>query len=214
MHGRIAAIGIATLVSGFIAFGQGGGDIKEGKVYISGENPVIRLLLKEGAQPSTNVSFWRVVHSPVGKGHACYVTSGQPGGQVLRAAFTDNDRLLDYLNKEIMSAFDKSYAEKPFPSIKATFESRGDTLTEWMETVTSEKYKVQLVWKDFYEPFVLDTPTGGERIPYGIVSLFVPARNAEVIINGTKAEGKPFPQPRGKMQSSTAFLAFSETWVK
>jgi hypothetical protein len=37
---------------------------------------------------------------------------------------------------------------------------------------------------------------------------------ADVIVNGTKASGNVYPQMRGPMQSSSAFLAFSESWVK
>jgi hypothetical protein len=97
---------------------------------------------------------------------------------------------------------------------KASFTKSGDTLTAWKETVKSDTYTIELVWKDFHEPFQLNTPAGGARNPYGITSLFIPARAADVIINGQKAAGRPFPTMRGRMQNSTAFLAFSETWVK
>ena len=50
----------------------------------------------------------------------------------------------------------------------------------------SEKYKIELVWKDFYPPFQLDTPVGGARNPFGVTSLFIPAKDAEVSINGKK----------------------------
>jgi hypothetical protein len=208
-----------TCVAFVFAQSQSQGGVKEGKVAISGENPVIRLSAKEGEPASTNVSFWRVIYSPVGIGHVCYVTSDLTGNgesaDDLRLAFTDNEALLDYLNTQIMSAFDKTYAEKPMPSVKARFEKgTGDTRKEWHESFKSDKYSVELVWRDFDEPFLLDTPTGGERNPYGIASLFIPARSADVIINGKKATGQPFPQMRGQHQSSTAFLAFSETWLK
>ncbi len=212
------ALAFAFSLAASIAAAQGATDIKEGKVCVSGENPVIRLLLKEGAPPSTNVSFWRVIYSPQGMGHACYVTSDPtgdgPSKDDLRVAFTDNPALLAYLNKEIMSAFDKVYVERPFPSQKARFDKSGDTISGWRETILSSRYKIELVWRDFYEPFLLDTPAGGQRNPYGITSLFIPAKSAEVLINGVKVVGQPVPQMRGKQQSSSAFMAFSETWVK
>jgi len=192
--------------------------VKYGKVYISGENPVIRLSLKEGDPAATEVSFWRVIYSPAGMGHVLYIKSDIAGdgktADDIRTAFTDNEKLLDYLSKQIMSAFNKVYVEDPFPVQKATFTKSGDTLTAWKETIRSDKYTIELAWKDFYEPFQLDTPAGGARNPYGITSFFIPAKAAEVIINGKKAAGRPFPTMRGKMQNSTAFLAFSETWVK
>lgn len=217
--GRVGLLALAgLLLMTPLALAQSTGDVKEGKVYISGENPVIRLSLKEGDGPATNVSFWRVIYSPVGMGHACYVTSDLtgdgPSSDDVRIALTDNDALLDYLDTQIMSAFDKAYVENPFPRQKARFERTGDTLREWREIITSDQYKVELVWKDFYAPFLLDTPVGSARLPYGIASMFLPAKSAEVGINGTKAAGQAFPQMRGTHQSSTAFLAFSETWVK
>jgi hypothetical protein len=193
--------------------------VKVGKVYVSGENPVIRLLEKESAPPQTQVSFWRIIYSPAGTGHVCFVTSDISGNgkspDDVRAAFTDSEPLLDYLTKEILGTFDKTYVEDPFPRVKATFaRGTGDTRREWKESLMSEKYKIELVWKDFYPPFQLDTPVGGARNPFGVTSLFIPAKDAEVSINGKKVVGRPFPQMRGPAQSSSTFLAFSETWIK
>jgi hypothetical protein len=192
--------------------------VKRGKVSVSGENPVIRLSFKEGEAAVTDASFWRVIYSPVGMGHVLFLRSDIAGdGKTpddLRIAFADNEKLADYLSRQIMSAFNKVYAEDPFPVQRATFTRSGDTLTEWKETVKADKYTIDLVWRDFYEPFQLDTPVGGATNPYGITSLFLPAREADVIINGRRAAGRPFPTMRGKTQNSSAFLAFSETWVK
>jgi hypothetical protein len=192
--------------------------VKYGRVYVSGENPVVRLLLKEGAPPATDASFWRVVYSPAGMGHVLFLRSDLAGDGAtpddIRLAFTDNEKLAGYLSRDIMSAFNKVYVDDPFPVVKATFAKSGDTTTEWKETVTSDTYTIELVWREFEEPFQLDTPAGGKTNPYGITSFFIPARAADVIINGRKAAGRPYPVPRGRMRNSTAFLAFSETWVK
>ena len=87
-------------------------------------------------------------------------------------------------------------------------------MNERRVTCKSNQYTVGLVWRDFYEPFQLDTPAGGARNPFGVTSLFIPAKQAEVLINGKKAAGNVYPQMRGPAQSSTAFLAFSESWLK
>ena len=199
---------------------QDSSGVKYGRVYVSGENPVIRLLMKEGGTPTTEASFWRVVYSPAGMGHVLFLRSGiaadntTPPAGAIRIAFTDNEKLAEYLAKDIMSAFNKVYVADPFPVRKATFTTSGNTSSEWRETVKSDTYTIELVWSDFAEPFQLDTPSGGRTNPYGIASMFIPARAAEVIINGKKAAGRPFPTKRGSMENSTAFLAFSETWVK
>jgi len=101
-------------------------DVKDGSVAVIGENPGIRLVVKDGAPPATSVSFWRV----------------------------------------------------------------------------------------FHEPFVIESRAGMPHNPYLILSTFIPARAAEVVINGRRAAGNPTPRMRGTRQSSSAFLAFAETWLK
>jgi hypothetical protein len=205
---------------------QGGGvqeGIKIGKVYVTGENPGIRLLDKEGGQILTAVSYWRIIWSPGGPGHVCYVTTGDgksPGD--LRIAFTDNRKLYEFLTQEIMMVLDRSIPQRPFTVQQAKFDDpgqgsfndSGDTMKDRKVSVKSDRYKVDLVWRDFYSPFQLDTPVGGTPNPFGVTSLFIPAKSADVIINGKKASGNVYPQKRGPAQSSSAFLAFSESWIK
>ena len=187
--------------------------VKYGKVYVSGENPILRLGLKEGEPFSTSISFWRIVYSPAGMGHVCYVTSDITGNgnspDDIRAIFTDNEKLLEFMNKEIPTGA----PDNPYPVRKAHFAKTGDSLKKWVEVVQSDDCTIMLVWKDFIEPFCVDTPIRGER-PFGISSLCIPAKTAEVFINGVKAAGQPIPEMRGKMQSSSARLWLSETWVK
>jgi hypothetical protein len=193
-------------------------DVKDGKVAVVGENPGIRLVTKEGAPPSTSVSFWRVLQSPAGAGHVCFLTSDITGDgptpDDMRVAFADNEKLAEYVALQLMTAFDKAYGEKPFPVKTARFERSGDTATAWKETIRSDGTTVELVWRDFYEPFVIESRAGVPHNPYTILSTFIPARAADVIINGTRAAGTPTPRMRGTRQSSSAFLAFAETWLK
>ena len=197
--------------------------VKLGKVYVTGENPVIRLLDKEGGQVLTNVSYWRIVWSPDGPGHVCYVTTGDGKSTTdLRIAFVDNRKLYDFLTEQIMTVLDRSMPQRPFTVVQAkfddpgqgTFTESGDTMKERKVSLKADRYTVELVWRDFYSPFQLDTPVGGSPNPFGVTSLFIPAKSADVIINGKKSAGNVYPQKRGPAQSSSAFLAFSESWVK
>jgi hypothetical protein len=193
-------------------------DVKDGKVAVVGENPGIRLVTKEGAPPSTSVSFWRVLQSPAGAGHVCFLTSDVTGDgptpDDVRVAFADNEKLAEYVAMQLMTAFDRAYGEKPFPVKTARFERSGDTATAWKESIHSDGTTVELVWRDFYEPFVIESRAGVPHNPYTILSTFIPARAADVIINGTRAAGTPTLRMRGTRQSSSAFLAFAETWLK
>ena len=209
----IIAIGLCAPV-----LAQTPSDVKDGKVAVVGENPGIHLVTKEGAPPSTSVSFWRVLQSPAGAGHVCFLTSDITGDgptpDDMRVAFADNEKLAEYVALQLMTAFDKAYGEKPFPVKTARFERSGDTATAWKETIRSDGTTVELVWRDFYEPFVIESRAGVPHNPYTILSTFIPARAADVIINGTRAAGTPTPRMRGTRQSSSAFLAFAETWLK
>ena len=193
-------------------------DVKAGTVAVIGENPGIRLIAKEGAAPSTSVSFWRVFQSPAGTGHVCFVTSDitgdGPSADDVRYAFTDNEKLAHYVATQLMTAFDKAYAENPFPVKLAKFERKGDTATAWTEVMVADGYRVELTWRDFYEPFAIESRAGVPHNPYTIVSTFIPAKTAEVVINGKRAAGVATPRMRGPRQSSSAFLAFAETWLK
>jgi len=200
------------------AFAQAPSDVKDGKVAVIGENPGIRLVAKEGAAPSTTVSFWRVFQSPAGWGHVCFVTSDIAGDgptpDDIRLAFTDNEKLAEYVAVQLMTAFDKAYGEKPFPVRRARFERKGDTSTSWTESLTADGYRIDLVWRDLLEPFAIESKAGVPHNPYTILSTFVPAKTAEVVINGRRAAGQATPRMRGARQSSSAFLAFAETWLK
>lgn len=214
----VGGVLVAVLFGVPAARGQAPSDVKDGKVAVIGENPGIRLATKEGAAPSTAVSFWRVYQSPAGMGHVCFVTSDVTGDgptpDDIRLAFTDNAKLADYVATQLMTAFDKAYGEKPLPVRTARFERSGDTATAWTETLKAEGYTIDLVWRDFYEPFAIESRAGVPHNPYTILSTFVPARTAEVVINGKRAAGAATPRMRGTRQSSSAFLAFAETWLK
>jgi hypothetical protein len=212
------AITLLLIVACAPAFAQAPSDVKDGKVAVIGENPGIRLAVKEGAPPSTSVSFWRVFQSPAGEGHVCFVTSDIAGDgptpDDIRLAFTDNEKLAEYVAMQLMTAFDKAYGEKPFPIRRARFERKGDTTTAWTESLTADGYRIDLVWRDLLEPFAIESKAGVPHNPYTILSTFVPAKTAEVVINGTRAAGQATPRMRGTRQSSSAFLAFAETWLK
>src|SRR5262245_29901683 len=196
--------------------------VKLGKVYVTGENPGIRLLDKQDGMALTTVSYWRIVWSSAGPGHVCYITTGDgKSPSDLRIALTDNRKLYDLLTQQIMGVLDTSISSRPFTVMNATFNDPGQgTFTDAGEMkertvgAKSDKYNVTLTWRDFYEPFQLDTPVANGRNPFGVTSLFIPAKSADVIINGKKAMGNVYPQRRGPAQSSSAFLAFSESWVK
>ena len=55
---------------------------------------------------------------------------------------------------------------------------------------------------------------GAMNRPLGVYSTFLPARGAQLSVNGQAAAAKMFPQERGGRQFTSCCLAWSETWVK
>ncbi len=216
MRLRISLIPPIAIILAFLSlvYAQEGPKVRGSKVVASGENHFIALSLEKNNKPLTDISFWRLFYTPVGRGHVCYVTSDLtgdgPSNDDLRALFTDNEALADYISTEIMATFDIGYVEQPFPKYKALFETKGDTLNEYREIIKSEQHTIELEWRDFYPAILLDVPIK----PFSLTTMLIPAKAAAVSINGSKAVGKVFPRPEGTAQGSTGSLAFSETWVK
>ena len=81
--------------------------------------------------------------------------------------------------------------------------------------MTGPAVDITLTWRDLGEPFMVEFEK--DRSATGVhemFSLFVPARQVEVIANGVRGRGVPGPRDMGGKAITTAFLAFSETWVK
>ena len=176
-----------------------------GKVRVTGENPGIRLLDKQGGSTLTDVNFWGVDWSPVGSGHVCFLTTGNgKGPNDLRLALYDNPKLVDYLAKDLMSTLLPNFVDPPYKPIQATFSTTGDSLTERRQICKSKQYKVELVWRDFNEgSFGEMRPASGFIMTFFVIT----SRVGEVYINGKKAPGNWDPS-----SFPASYLAYAETW--
>lgn len=182
-------------------------------VRLTGENSFIRLHLQEGSPQMTRASHWRVLLSPGGPGHVLFLKSEVVDDEV--RVYSDNIALARWLQEEIESLLFPEFADLSLPVIDAEFSRSGDGKSFWTETVESDDDNILLTWYDFVEPFMLRVEAGSvPGRPHGVYSCFVPARQAQVTFNGMIAQGHPFPEMRGDKQSSTACLAWSETWVR
>jgi len=181
------------------------------QVRLTGENQYMRLHTEAQGPLTTRASHWRVLLSPGGPGHALFLRSDVTDNVV--RIYADNIALARWLQQEILTSGE--FANQAIPVIDAIFSRSGDTRAFWTETVETEAETISLTWYDFGEPFVISVPVGSmpER-PLGWSSVFVPARRAQLTLNGRVATGQPFPEPRGDRMSSTAGLALSETWVR
>jgi hypothetical protein len=194
-----------------------------GTVEWSGENPGISLKERPDGPFVTLASFFRVVLSPHGRGHALVLLQSpqeaNPPAERENFCFSDNEPLARYLVTEFVAHF---AAYRGLPSIARVVyrrldgaEASGNPANRYSETVRAGETTVRLTWSDLGEPFCFAFPpdksaTGKHHMP----SLFVPCRDASVTVNGRPLPGKPVPREIAGRTITTAMLAFSETWIR
>ena len=181
------------------------------QVLLTGENNYMRLHIEENGPMSTRASHWRILLSPAGAGHVLFLKSDVTNDEV--RIYSDNIAVARWLQDEIVGNAEMN--DPAIPVITAAFDRSGDASFFWTESIETEEESIELTWYDFGEPFTMIVPPGSapDR-PLGWNSVFVPARRAQLTLNGEVAQGRPFPEQRGVRLSSTAGLALSETWVR
>jgi hypothetical protein len=181
-------------------------------VMMTGENSFIRYSADGGKTQTDRASHWRVLWCPAGAGHALFLMSALTGGAV--RIWSDNPPVARWLQKEIEALLFPAFADAGTPVSPAAFARSGGIDSRAAELVTAKDAEIVLSWADFLSPFVLNMPPGTAGRPIGVFSTFFPARSARIALNGRLAPGSPYPEKRGERDSSSACLAWSETWVK
>jgi len=181
-------------------------------VVMTGENSFVRLSDDAGKTIADRVSHWRVLWSPAGQGHALFIESPLAGKAP--RIYTDNAGVARYLQRTIEVLLHKPFADESLPLIDAEFQRTGNSLSTVEERCVSDADEIILSWWDLMAPFVLTMPPGAMDRPIGVYSTFVPARSAQLSVNGAAAAAKVFLQDRFGKPSSSCVLAWSETWTR
>ena len=181
-------------------------------VLMTGENSFIRLSADGGKTHTTRVSHWRVLWCPEGAGHAMFMQSPLIAKRV--QVYSDNMAVARWLQRTIETLLYPPFADTALPVMAAHFERSGDARSTAVETVESATDTIVLSWYDFIAPFVLTMAPGMGNRPIGVFSTFFPAKSAQIEMNGQFAPDVPWLEMRGDRQSSSACLAWSESWVK
>jgi hypothetical protein len=181
-------------------------------VVMTGENSFIRLSIDGGKTITDRVSHWRVLWSPSGQGHAMFVESPLlDGGPRI---YADNFGVVRYLQRHIEALLHPPFANESLPILDAEFERTGNALATVEERITTDHEAMVLAWWDLMKPFILTMPPGAMNRPLGVYSTFIPARAAQLTVNGEAARGKVFAQERFGRASSSCCLAWSESWTR
>src|SRR5262245_17247089 len=181
------------------------------ELILIGENSFLRLSKDNGQSAATRCSHWRVLWSPAGAGHALFVDSSLLNGVRI---YADSLPLARFLQKEIEYLLYKPFSDVTTTVIAATFAREGTPPVVCEETIRTDGEEIRLSWSDFLKPFNFAAPPGFDGRPIGVQTTFFPANAASLSLNGRKAEGDPWRLDRGGKQSTTACLAWCETWFR
>ena len=194
-----------------------------GKVEWSGENPGISLKEDPNGPFTTLASFFRVVLSPHGAGHALVLMlsphDANPADGSANWCLTDNEPLARWLIAEYLSHFGAFRGIAGLAGLRFRkldeVKSAGDPRNHYSESVRASDMTVSMAWQGLGEPFCFafappQSATGKHVMP----SLFIGCESAAVTVNGIRRPGAPIPREVAGHKISTAMLAFSETWLR
>ena len=197
--------------------------IHPGPVDWTGENPGIYLKDAQDGPWTGLMTFFRIVWSPHGMGHGVVVLD-QPGverglPEAQNFCITDNEPLARFLVAEFFSNF---MSFRVSPGINAIsylplteVRRAGDPRTKYQEIVKSKDFELVMTWDKLGTPYAVDMPPDkGPTKKHEMYSLFVDAGDAAVTVNGRALRGRVVERDFAGTRKSTAFLAFSESWMR
>ncbi len=196
--------------------------IHPGVVAWTGENPGIYLKDEQDGPWTGLMTFFRITWSEHGRGHGVLLLDDpnveQSLPEVANFCITDNEPLARYLVDEFFSNF---ASFKVSPGLKAIqylplteVYREGDTRRTYTEVVKSADQEVRMTWKGLGKPYAVDMPPEkGPTKVHEMYSLFLDASDALVTVNGRPLKGKVVERDFADTKKTTAFLAFSESWM-
>jgi hypothetical protein len=189
-------------------------------IFFSGENPGMTLYLPRTEQATAVASYWHCTDSPWGVGHALVLwleTGTTPATAVgYGGIFTDNRDLAQVLVKNLTQHFPEfqNVPTETLAYIEAHCEHTyngssyrvvcqapdAQVELEWAEVLDRK----QVIWPKF--------PAG--EVAYDLTTVICPCRGGQIQINGQTIAGEvQTAQAANGAFSSSAFLAFAETWI-
>jgi hypothetical protein len=189
-------------------------------VFFSGENPGMTLYVPGTEQVVAVVSYWHCTDSPWGVGHALILWLGTDTPLATDvghgAIFTDNLELARVLVKNLTQHFPE-FQDVPIETlayIDAHCEHTYDA-TSYRVVCQPPNAQIELEWVEVLDRKQIIWPRfpAGETV-YDLTTVICPCRAGHIQINGALTGGEvKLIQTADGLFSSTAFLAFAETWI-
>lgn len=195
-----------------------------GRVDWSGENPGIYLKRDAGQDHyDTLALFFRVVLSPYGRGHAALILGAPDEARgwphVPNLIMTDNQRMMRWIVDGWVTKM-PTFIGKPgldamtWLDCDSVEKRPGDLEARYSETLRGSGVTVEMIWQNMGPPLPVEvTKENSATKAHEMYSVFLEATAAQVVINGTPLPGAVADRQFFGRTMSTAFLAFSETWV-
>ena len=195
-----------------------------GRVDWSGENPGIYLKRDAGQDHyDTLALFFRVVLSPYGRGHAALILGAPDEARgwphVPNLIMTDNQRMMRWIVDGWVTKM-PTFIGKPgldamtWLDCDSVKKRPGDLEARYSETLRGSGVTVEMIWQNMGPPLPVEvTKENSATKAHEMYSVFLEATAAQVVINGTPLPGAVADRQFFGRTMSTAFLAFSETWV-
>ena len=114
------------------------------RTILTGENPFIRLSGKDGDPNSTDASFWRIIHCPMGPGHVLYVKSELTEGRW--RIYSDNIAMARWLQKTVQGMLNPELKDVTIAVTDASFSKSGDPRYFWTERIAARGEDISLTW--------------------------------------------------------------------
>jgi hypothetical protein len=186
-------------------------------VVFAGENHLITLYQPGAEDAVAGISCWRCTYSAHGEGFVlalwCNPAAVGAPGLPPTAVLSDNPAM----GRMVMARFNQYFGGftgrgladiAPEP---ARFTQQADGRRLHRITCVAAGMSIELVWREVFDAAleIFDNRSGPE--PYDVSAVICPCRGGAILVDGTPLLGE-VRVPAGESASS-AFLAFSETWV-
>ena len=197
--------------------------IHPGQVVWTGENPGILLKENPDGPFSAIALFFRIYVSPAGRGTVLLLLDSPEE----KRAFPEGCNLLLHDNQDLAEYLLETFilrlpAFAALPSCESLSlipieecRSEGDPRVRYSEIIKANSLDIELVWDGLGKPTALELPpelTGGKENE--LYTLLIESTNPSIHINGRRLRGSPVERVQAGIKTTTAFLYFSETWIR
>jgi hypothetical protein len=191
------------------------------RVVFSGENPGLTLYKPGTEQIVAAASYWRCVYSAHGEGNALLIWV-DPAGSGLgdlapHAIYTDNTGVARLVAERFTQYFGtfRDHGFAVMPTSHARFFQESDSRWYHRVACNTGEQVVELVWWDVLDYQMRkreDYALGPSR--WDLATVICPCASASISVSNRRVAGEVRSSREGEQPTSSAFLAFSETWVE